>query len=351
MKQILMCMLVFTACSPCTAAEKPAPYYGVNHDFVWTKDEEIPALIAAMKDARVQAVRIPIRWTMVEPQRGKWTWGKVDSVVRQIRAANIDILGLLMSVPPWASGIDPAKVEGFPDCYAPTDMNDWSEFVHRCTERYKAEIRCWEVWNEENGQDFYKPMPDAKVYVSILKAANEAIKNADPKATVVMGGLQMNGIIANPWSPVKVENFLQFIYDAGGRPYFDVVNIHPYVLATENEGPSYCAKLVRDTAEVMKKNGDAAKPLWITEVGVGTNDSVTREKQAEHLEGIYRDLGAIPQVKAIYWFTLRDYGKSICGGEDTMGMITFDGKRKPSFDAYRKLAGSAAPRQPKDQKE
>jgi len=154
----------------------------------------------------------------------------------------------------------------------------------------------------------------------------------------VLGGLQMNGIIPNPWSPIKIENFLQKIYDAGGKPYFDVVNIHPYVTAAKTEGPAYCAKLVRGTVEVMKRNGDAKKPLWITETGLPTDSNVTEAMQAEHLRGIYRELGAIPEVKALFWFTLHDYPHSICGGEDTIGMIATDGRRKPAFDAYKKLA-------------
>ena len=186
---------------------------------------------------------------------------------------------------------------------------------------------------------FRSPAPDAKVYVQILKSAHDAIKASDPKATVVLGGLQMNGIIPNPWSTLKVENFLQQIYDAGGKPYFDVVNVHPYVLNTPNEGPEYCARLVRDTVGVMKKNGDGKKPLWITETGLPTGGAVTEEMQAQHLEGIYRELGKIPEVKAIHWFELRDYPKPICGGEESMGILSGDGRRKPSFEMYRKLAG------------
>jgi len=73
-----------------------------------------------------------------------------------------------------------------------------------------------------------------------------------------------------------VENFLQAIYDAGGRPYFEVVNIHPYVLATREQGPAYAGKLVRDTVLVMRKNGDQHKPLWITETGLATGNGVTK---------------------------------------------------------------------------
>lgn len=328
--------------SPLSAREMPAGYYGVNHDFVWTADKDIPGLVAALKQSGAQAVRVPIRWTVVEPERGKWQWEKVDSVIRRLRAADIEILPVLMSVPAWASGVDPDKTEGFWDCYAPKDIADWAEFARRCVYRYRKHIRYWEIWNEQNGQDFYKPMPDAPTYVRLLKSAGEAIRREDPSATVVLGGLQMNGIIPNPWHPVKVEDFLQKIYDAGGRPHFDIVNIHPYVTTAADQGPAYCARLVRDTVDVMKRNGDAAKPLWITETGTYTGQGVTEDMQAELLRGIYRELRRIPEVKAVYWFTLRDYPAAITGGEHTMGLMAADGRRKPAFAAFQDAVKQAA---------
>jgi hypothetical protein len=331
-------LVIENAASAGDSINKTIPYFGTNHEFVWTPDEEIPPLIQAMKDANVQIVRVPMRWTVIEGEQGNWNWDKMDSVIRQIKAAHIEILACLMGVPEWASGEDRSEVQGFWDCFAPKRTEDYAEFVRQCVNRYKNDIHYWEVWNEENGPDFYKPLPNAKEYVKLLKTAHNAIMRADPEATVVMGGLQMNGIISNPWLDIKVENFLQKIYDAGGKPYFDVVNIHPYVLPTKDQGPAYCAKLVCDTIDVMKRNGDGNKPLWITEIGTGTGQGVTEEMQAEHLADIYRELGNIPEVKAIYWFTLRDYGKSICGGEDSMGLLTADGRRKPAFETYRKLA-------------
>jgi polysaccharide biosynthesis protein PslG len=320
------------------AGAESVPRFGVNQDFVWTRDDQIPGLIQAIKDAHVQAVRISMRWTVVEPERAKWDFSKMDSVVHALHDAKIEILPTLMGVPPWASGVKPGEVKGFYDCFPPQRMEDWQECVRQVVTRYRKEIRFWEVWNEENGEDFYKPLPDAAQYVGILKTAHDTIKSIDPKAKVVLGGLQMNGIIPNPWSPVKIENFLQKIYDAGGRRYFDVVNIHPYVLATKEQGPAYAANLVRDTVRVMKKNGDGRKPLWITETGIATDTVTTEQMQADHLSGMYRELGKIPQVKAVYWFLLRDLDQAVCGGEDRMGVITAGGRRKPAFEALKKAA-------------
>jgi hypothetical protein len=60
--------------------------------------------------------------------------------------------------------------------------------------------------------------------------------------------------------------------------------------------------------------------------------------QAEHLTGIYGEMAKISQVKAIYWFLLRDMDNSVCGGEGTMGLISTTGRRKPVFAAFEKMA-------------
>ena len=323
------------------AASAKTPYFGINQDFVWTDDKEIPGLIQAVKESHAQAVRMGVRWSVVEPERGKWDFSRVDRMVKAVRGANVEILAVLGSVPPWASEVNPAEAKRFSDSYPPKCMADWEEYVRRCAGRYKGDIRYWEIWNEENGETWYNPRPNAPEYAGLLKSAYITIKKADPKATVVLGGLQMNGIIANPWSNLKVENFLQDVYDAGGRKYFDVVNIHPYVLATKDMGPAYCAKLTRDAVELMKKNGDGRKPLWITETGLAVNATVTEQMQADHLRGIYEELGRIPQVKAIYWFLLRDGPTLLNDGSDSMGLISSDGHRRLSFEAYKALAAGA----------
>ena len=316
----------------------PLPRVGLTHDFVWTEEKDIPMLIQALKDARVQAVRMPVRWTICEPERGKWDFSRLDKAIRMLRKEKIEILAVLTSVPEWASGIDRRDVSGFWDMFPPKNESDWAEFVRRCVTRYRNHIRYWEIWNEQDGVDWYKPFPNPRRYVKLLKASYTAAKAADPGATVVLGSLQMNGIIANPWSQTKIENFLQKLYDAGCRPYCDAINIHPYVTPAPDQGASYCAKLVRDTVKVMQANGDSGKPLWITETGTFTAGHFTEEEQAAHLTSIYRELDAIPQVKLVYWFCLRDFRQTITGGEQTMGIIAYDGRRKPAFDAFRAVA-------------
>ena len=257
---------------------------------MWTPDEQRAELVQAMKEAHVQAVRMPIRWTTVEPEREKWDFKKADRVVQALGEAKIEVLGLLMSVPSWASGASPKRSR---DSTMPCRLDRWktgrSMFARLCAATRKT-FTTGKSGTRKTGRILYKPLPNAREYVGLLKAAHDAIKALDPKATVVLGGLQMNGVIPNPWSLVKVENFLQKVYGYAGRgPYFDVANIHPYVLATKEEGPVYAARLVKDTLRVMAKNGDAHKPLWVTETGIATGTTVTEQMQAQHLSGMYQE--------------------------------------------------------------
>lgn len=330
---------VNAADSECFASQKtPQKVIGINQDLLWTKDLEIDALIKIIKEAGITHIRIPVRWVTVEPEKGKWDFKKADTVIRKLRNADIEILGALMSFPAWENNTAGRQVEGWYDTYPPNDTVNWSEYVRKAVSRYKKEIKNWEIWNEENGVDFWRPLPDAKLYTAFLKSAYKVCKSSNPKCIVSLGGLQMNGIIANPWSPVKTTNFLQAIYDAGGKPYFDVVNIHPYVLPNENEGADYMKKLTLDTIRVMRKNGDATKPLWITEIGCGINEADTAEKQAELLKESFDALYSIPQVKAVYWFCLKDYDSQITGPEDSMGIVDINNAKKPSFYALQQTA-------------
>ncbi len=318
---------------------KPQPkIIGINHDFPWSEPKEDDQLIALMKAAGVTHVRMPIRWVTVEPAKGRRDFARIDVIIEKLTKAHIGILGSLMSFPAWSNGTEGKKLEGWFDTYPPEGVADWGRYVATVVRRYRKEIHHWEIWNEQNGVDFWRPLPDVDQFMRFLKSAYRACKAADPSCTVVLGGLQMNGVIANPWSPVKTPNFLQAIYDAGGRRWFDVANIHPYSLPRPEEGAEYMIRMIKDTIAVMAKNGDAQKPLWVTEIGCGTNELDTPAAQAKLLEESFRALYRLPQIAAVFWFTLKDYDRAIVGPEDSMGILTAKLAPKPAYEALKRIA-------------
>ena len=315
---------------------RPPTFYGVNIDAPYPDNHlaEYPHLIKALTDAGVGTVRTSIAWRYVEATKGTKLWAPTDKFFATL-PEKFEVLMLMLSTPAWASGVDPAKCVGWFDTYMPRNYDDWGNFFYESVKRYRNRVKYWEVWNEENGIDFFHPKPDATAYVKLLKTAYAAAKKADPNCQIVLGGLQMNGVMT--WSPERsTPNFLEAIYKAGGGPFFDICNIHPYV--GKDQGAPYLMALTGDTRKVMAKYGDKDKPLWLTETGTATGHGTTAEDQAHLLATCYEAAAAYPGIDRVYWFTFRDAAQDVLGFESTMGIVTSTWKPKPAFEAFRKLA-------------
>lgn len=324
----LISLLLATTCTGATCE-----FIGINQDFVWTDPAKVSALVAYLRNTGVRWVRLPLRWNMVQPQPGPFDWSRTDPVVHALHRNGIRMLGLLVSVPAWANGTTPGKTEGWYDAYPPLSLDDWAEYARAVGERYGDTIRHWEIWNEQNGVDFFRPMPDVHQYVPLLQRAYSTLKAVHPDCVVLMGGLQMNGILANPWSPVRVENYLQQMYDAGARGFYDAVNIHPYIV--ETDPAERIVEMVHGTIAVMTRNGETDLPIWITEVGVPARVDPSGELQARNLEETLVQLHDLPQVEKVFWFCLQDYEHDIVGPEAAMGVLTRDLAEKPASRSLR----------------
>jgi hypothetical protein len=124
---------------------------------------------------------------------------------------------------------------------------------------------------------------------------------------------------------------------------------HPYP-STPAETPSSggcrnCPTITMATIRkllVLARRYFGPKPIWLTEYGYQTNPpdrifGVTLSKQAKYLTQAVAVARANPRIDLFLWFLLRDEER-LSGWQS--GLTTFDGKRKPSFDAFRRAAAS-----------
>jgi hypothetical protein len=82
-----------------------------------------------------------------------------------------------------------------------------------------------------------------------------------------------------------------------------------------------------------------SKPIWITEYGYQTNPpdtffGVSWTKQAVYLRQAYEIAKANPRIALFTWFLLKD-SPSLAGWQS--GLMTVDGRKKPSFDVFANL--------------
>jgi hypothetical protein len=135
----------------------------------------------------------------------------------------------------------------------------WRAYVRKVVTRYKGRLRHWEVWNEPNLKGAWRDEPNAANYTTLLKATYEEIKAIDPDLKVLVCGFA--GI---PWE------YIEGIYAAGGGPFFDIMNCHPYRYPAR-PGPGRLYEDLERLRDLMAAHGDDSKPIWITEIGWPTH--------------------------------------------------------------------------------
>ncbi len=198
----------------------------------------------------------------------------------------------------------------------PRDPADYAAFLTALIARYgpdgtfwtenpqipKRPQRVWQVWNEPNLDRYWSsPKPFAKPFVALLKAAHQAIKAADPGATVVGPGFGNRS-----WEAMEQA------YRAGmNHSMYDVAATHPFSYRVSN-----VLKIVKLVRKVMARHGDAKVPLSISEItwasskGQAATDisdfATTPSGQAHKLTQAYKALMAKRRawhIQDVIWST------------------------------------------------
>lgn len=330
-------------------AQRDVPFYlGTNAILYDTQDAD---LIASLGATGKVSARVTYYWSDIEPTEGNWQFAVYDDLVKRATNADIPLLGIL-AYSMKRESVAAADLQGDPWALSfcpPDDIEQFATFAGMVAARY-PEVRYWEVWNEPNTTYFWRPSPDPARYVQLLKLSYHAIKAANPKDIVVLGGLSP-GTGGGQVNTTTAASFLESVYQDGGRNYFDAVGFHPY-----NDGAapdSYLADYVNSVHDVMARNQDGNKPVWITEIGwfVGTGTNALSEaQQADYLSRSFTILYNLNFVQRVYWYNLKDYSNpatpvtplpaSACGpsvgNPVDYGLFRYAGSARPAADAFRK---------------
>ena len=287
--------------------------------------------------ARVAMVRSAMfRWSEIEPVRTNpptYHWEVVDEAGLVNAAQNrMTLIAGVLSTPPWAQ-----KIPGYYCGPVRQDsLDEFAQFLQAMVNRYSGSpyyVRYWELWNEPDVDPFaFSPPMDPNsgygcwgdssdpsgfgggYYATMLKTALPAIKAADPKAKVLIGGLLLDCDPNNP-PPGKdchASNFLQGILANGGGPYFDIVSYHAYTyfwglgsFYNPNWPGSDTAIPVKTAflRSVLAEYGFADKPLINTEAAVlcSTDSSDCRETQAMYVPRAYAEAMALDLKGQLYY--------------------------------------------------
>jgi hypothetical protein len=296
---------------------------------------EVEWAAAMIRELGVDVVRHDLLWTKVQPTEDLYRWGIYDFLVDLSQRYEFDLLPIIAYSAEWASvEDDPSAGEEW--FFTPPATADYAWLAYQAASRYRGRVQAWQVWNEPNLSLFWRPTPDPVRYTELLRHAYLAVKYGDPHAVVVLGGLANDESATVPqyvWH--DPEAFLQAIYDAGGGPYFDAAARHPYT--NPNDGVDALRDRMERFRAVMLANGDAHKPIWVTESGYSAlrDSRVSDELQAEWVAQQFDALLGLDYVGPVFWYNLREKGSDPRVWEHHYGLIEYDWDPKLAYQAYR----------------
>ena len=230
-----------------------------------------------------------------EPYRSAWE--KYDNIVDLADRYGIEIIARLSNPPAWSRGAgDEAGTFGPPD-----DLEDYGDFVEAVVRRYEGRVHTYQIWNEPNIYPEWGEQPvSPEGYTELLKVGYTRVKAACPDCVVISGALAQT----IPLGPRDLNDFifLQRMYDAGAADYFDVLAIQGYGLWSGPTDRRMRPRVLNFSRplyirDIMVQNGDAEKPIWITEMNWNASPeempdkpfgSVTLEQQARYAVLAYR---------------------------------------------------------------
>jgi len=292
----------------------------------------------------VKTIRMSIYWPECEPAPGEYNFRAVDRQVSAAAAAGIRVQPFVNGTPSWLAA-EPAR----PPLGARASRA-WSRFLRAVVRRYgsrgefwtsqksRMPMRQWQVWNEPNFALFWRPWPSPAAYARLLRISARAIRAADPRAKIVLGG------VAPVRGGIGIGVFLRRLFRLPGvRHSFDIAAVHPY--ASSVPGVEY---RLREARRAMVEASLGSRPLLVTEIGVASLGDYPSafvegpDGQAAFLKGAYTRLIEMRRrwrIAGIDWFTWQDALQSDpqCAFCQGAGLVSLSGRFKPAWWAFREV--------------
>lgn len=234
-------------------------------------------------------------------------FGRLDPFLLMLKRSDVrPLLAMTYDPLPLKTGSDWQRWKD-----VPSNLPVWQDINRRYAEHYRdalgIEDIAYEIWNEpdlpgDGGKVFFNG--DAAAYGQVYAHAAAGIRAGDPDAWVGGPGIAYD---------------TRYVTESGLLTHpVDFVSIHAY------------ANAVPQLAAIGAAMGNRDLPVYLTEYASYTTFSATGlNSRSEGAVQFFRDVKALlqyPRLRKVYWAQWID---------DSLGMITYDLRRKAIFNAYR----------------
>lgn len=272
-----------------------------------------------MKQMGVTSSRMAASWREIEAVPGQYNWSWIDPDVYHAVEHGIEPYVLVVNTPGWA------RADGQPSHFGPPTEESAPYFIAFCTalaQRYGSLVTRYEIWNEQNGCGWeFPPFNQVDEYLPWLRRAYQGLKAGNPECMVSIGGLDD----AEGHSPYFMNPLYALLTGPDDRP-FDAVADHPYGPASDLRWK------LRQLRDIMVANGDADKPVWLTEWGFWAKPEDEARQASDTLA--YLQVLMEPEFSYVTEANLLCIGdfESRIGG---FGMCDFNLRPKPVFYTFQ----------------
>jgi hypothetical protein len=297
----------------------------------------------------VQVLELDLSWSEVaasrpsnptDPHDPAYRWpASLDGAIAQAARYRMTLALLVQGFPPWSNG-------GREETWAPTDPEDYADFLVAASRRYPS-VHRWMILNEVNSTRNFNPLPPhspagPERYALMLDDAYGALKTVN-RANIVIGGMTYSA------GTVSTHDFLNWMRLPDGRPpRMDYYGHNPYSVRYPDLAKRPFSPEVTDIDDidtlhsqlrsVYRRHGPVPK-LWLAEFGISDSSNssfdhyVSQAVQARWVTAAYRLVGSVSYVAALGWFELLDEPAGN-RGRLSEGLMTASGVPKPAFYAY-----------------
>ena len=288
-----------------------------------------PMYLQYVNDLNLDYVRTGIPWGCVEKSPGVYDWNEYDKLISTLKTYNIKpmiVIGFNNSIY-GASNV-------FTGISTSLQREAFTRFAEKLLARYKNQDIVWEIWNEPNIGEFWKPSPNSKDYALMAKYMLNILRKNFPSEIIIAPALAM---------PNRGE-FISVCQKYGVFNMTDGVSMHFYksdgntVVMPEwiniPEISSYITKNIESNRFDNKKI-----PLIASELGYSTSwQGITDDIQGIYLqrELIINRANQIP-ISIIH--TLMDLSNNRSDDESNFGLIKSNFSPKSSYFMIKELAG------------
>ena len=268
-----------------------------------------------LRASGVDYVRTDLNWESTEKSTGKYDFDVYDRLMALLKNANIRPVFVL----DYGNKIYEA---GAPKSAAAQDA--YAAWAGAAVSHFKGEEIVFEIWNEPNVDQKWRPRADAYNYGSLALKAARAMRTADPHCRIIAPGTSRID-----------EGYLRRALSTELLGLIDGVSVHPY----RASGPDTVMKDFERVQAIIQAKAPAGRetlPVVCSEWGYSTarGTDINEDRQAMYLSKLWI-LSACAGSPMTIYYDWKESGTDPKNIDQHFGMVKSNLATKASYDAAR----------------